>query len=602
MTWSPPPSPIEWPHAGPPRSRLYDDVYFSAGGGLAEAREVFLAGCGLPERWRSARRFTVGELGFGIGRNLLALLELWRSTAPAGGFLHVFSLEAHPLAAAEAARALAALGGPQDLARLIAARWPGRARGFHRVDFPEVSSTLDVAIGDAAEALGAWDGRADAWFLDGFSPAKNPAMWTGELMGLVARRSNPGATAATYAAAGAVRRALGDAGFGVERRAGALGKRHRLRAALPGLPPPKDARRVAVIGGGIAGASLARALAAMGTEARVFDAGDGPAPPPAVLVAPRLDAGLGAQAALFAQSARRALTLYEAADAVTGRSLLQLAAGPKDPRRFAAIARSDLFEPEAMRLISAAEAHTSLNESAGAALLIGDAGTVAPAAVLSAWTQNRYRVRVRRLAREGALWRGLDEAGEPLFEADAVCIAAGVGSTAFAPDLPLLPVRGQASFAPGASTWAAAAFGAWVLPTPAGVLFGATHDRGDTGLDVRDSDHQRNLAAVAAAQPRLAERLRASRLQGWAGVRAATPDYLPIAGALGDGLFCLTGLGSRGYTLAPLLAEHLAALIADAPSPLPRVAAALISPARFAERAARKRGSCNRSTSIDNLR
>jgi tRNA 5-methylaminomethyl-2-thiouridine biosynthesis bifunctional protein len=130
-----------------------------------------------------------------------------------------------------------------------------------------------------------------------------------------------------------------------------------------------------------------------------------------------------------------------------------------------------------------------------------------------------------------------------------------------------------------------------VIPTRDGVLFGATHDRGDIARDVRDDDHRRNLGFLAEGLPRLAERLAGAPLEGRASIRVATPDHLPVAGrapGASPGLFVLSGFGARGFTLAPLLAEHVAALIAGAPSPLPRPLAAAVDPARFAERAARR--------------
>src|SRR5690606_23732940 len=145
-----------------PRSRRFGDVYFSLQDGLAESRAVFLAGCGLPEAWRGRRRFTVAELGFGTGLNILALLELWRRERPDGGQLHIFSVEAHPLSAADAARAHAAWSELAELSALLASRWPGRTPGVHRVDLPEVDAILDLAVMDAAEALANWSGKADA--------------------------------------------------------------------------------------------------------------------------------------------------------------------------------------------------------------------------------------------------------------------------------------------------------------------------------------------------------------------------------------------------------------------------------------------------------
>src|SRR5579872_4649340 len=215
-----PASPVSFDADGLPRSRRYGDVYFSRAGGLAESRAVFLAGCGLPERWAGRRRFTVAELGFGTGLNVVALLALWRAHRPPEGQLSIFSVEAHPLTQAQARRALALWPELADVAEPVLARWPSGRPGFHRLDLAALGATLDVAVMEAGEALTAWDGVADAWFLDGFAPARNPAMWTPALMAQVAAKSAPGAVAATYTVAGEVRRALAAVGFAVERRPG----------------------------------------------------------------------------------------------------------------------------------------------------------------------------------------------------------------------------------------------------------------------------------------------------------------------------------------------------------------------------------------------
>src|SRR5580658_6146528 len=147
-----PASPVSFDADGVPRSRRYGDVYFSREGGLAESRAVFLAGCGLPGRWAGRRRFTVAELGFGTGLNILALLELWRVHRPSGGRLAIFSVEAEPLTADEARRALLAWPELATVANLLLARWPGRRRGFHRIELPELGASLDLAVMDAAPA------------------------------------------------------------------------------------------------------------------------------------------------------------------------------------------------------------------------------------------------------------------------------------------------------------------------------------------------------------------------------------------------------------------------------------------------------------------
>ena len=593
----PPESPLAWTEDGLPRSRRFGDVYFSSDDGLAEARAVFLDGCGLPDAWAGRRRFVVGELGFGTGLNIAALLELWRRTRPPGARLHVFSVEAFPIAADEAARALFRWPELADVARLMTARWPARVRGRRRVEFPEFDAVLDLAMLDVAEALDGWSGRADAWFLDGFSPALNPQMWTREVLGLVAARSAPGARAATFTVAGEVRRGLAEAGFSVEKRPGFGRKRERLEARLPGAAEDPPARRIAIVGGGIAGASAARAVRALGGEPLVFEAaapGHGGSGNPAALVTPRLDAALGEAAALFAQAFERAVGLYaDIEGAVVSHGVLQLAQTERDVERFARIAASDIFAPGALDLLQAEETTRRLGEPAPGALAQTSALVVDPRPILDAWAGQARPARIAALAAGPQGWRLLDPEGREIALADAVIVAAALASRELIEGLPLQPVRGQASWARIEAQVPAAAWGGYVLPMrDGGMLFGATHDRDDAGEEVRAADHVRNLEVLGRALPALAARLADVALEGRASVRAVTPDRLPLAGPAGaEGLFALTGFGSRGFAFAPLLAEHVAALALDAPSPIGRFSAELVEPARFARRAARRAGS-----------
>ena len=589
----PAPSPLTWTDDGQPRSRLFGDVYFSAQDGLAESRAVFLQGCGLPEAWAGRRRFVVGELGFGTGLNIVALLDLWRRTRPPDGRLHIFSIEAFPITADEAARALSRWPELADIAGLLCGRWPGCARGRHRVELPELGAILDLAVMDASEALASWTGAADAWFLDGFSPALNPGMWSDEILGLVAERSAPGARAATFTVAGHVRRGLAAAGFAVEKRPGFGRKRERLEASFPGAAADPPIRRVAIVGAGIAGAAAARAVRALGGEPILVEAahpGAGGSGNPAALVTPRLDAGLGEAARLFAQAFGRATALYAAIpEAVLSQGVLQLAADARDEDRFTRIAASDVFEPGALGLLDPDGAAARLAEPAPAALDQWSAQVVDPARILAAWTGPVVQAEVATLRRDDSVWILLDAGGREILNAEVVILAAALASRDLAPDLPLRPVRGQASWVRSPLAAPAAAWGGYVVPTADGLLFGATHDRDDAGADLRAADHARNLATLATALPGLAARIADAPLEGRASVRAVTPDRLPLAGGLGDGLFALTGFGSRGFSLAPLLAEHVAAQALGAPSPIGAAAAELVDPGRFARRAARRR-------------
>jgi len=579
---------LDWTPEGAPVSRRFGDVYFSREDGLAETRAVFLAGCGLPQAWVGRPRFTVAELGFGTGLNIIALLDLWSRHRPPGGRLSIFSVEAYPLSRADAARALAAWPELAPLAASLLARWPEKRRGFHRIDLPEFGACLDLALMEAGEALSRWGGRADAWFLDGFAPALNPDMWRDEVLQAVAARSAPGARAATFTVAGQVRRGLAAARFEVRRAPGHGRKRERLEAVLPGQGrDPGLAGPVAVIGAGIAGAAVRRALLALGVEAVPFEAeapGAGASGNPAGLVTPRLDAGLGPVARLAAQAYLRALDIYEGLPgAVISRGVLQLAATDRDAGRFARIAASDLFPEGTLRLLDPSAASARLGEVTDrAGLDQPGALSLDPRRVLQAWCRAPSAARIQSLEPTDGGWR-LSGPSEPqIFR--TVILATGADLRHLWPAAPILPVRGQVSWvaAPDPETPRAAGWGGYLAPMAGGFLFGATFRRGEASTDLTDEDHRANLESLAKVRPALAASLAGVALGGRARVRDTTRDHLPLAGAVPEepGDFVLGGRGARGVTWAPLLGEHVAARATGGPSPLPGDLAALVDPAR----------------------
>ncbi|MFP5478804.1 MAG: tRNA (5-methylaminomethyl-2-thiouridine)(34)-methyltransferase MnmD [Alphaproteobacteria bacterium] len=215
---------LDWRDDAIPVSRRFDDPYFSLAGGLAETRHVFLTGNDLPARFRDGLQ--IAELGFGTGLNLLATVLAHHGP----GHLHFTSFEAFPLPPEAIARALDAFPETAPLAPGFLAQWSAQTGPARTLRFPGLTAT--ILIGDARETLPAWAGRADAWFLDGFSPAKNPELWSPELMTQVARHTAPRGTFATYTAAGHVRRALADAGFTVTRQPGFGRKRHMTTGTL----------------------------------------------------------------------------------------------------------------------------------------------------------------------------------------------------------------------------------------------------------------------------------------------------------------------------------------------------------------------------------
>jgi len=209
---------LEWRNGKVPVSLRFQDPYYSLEDGLAEARHVFLGGNDLARRLCDG--FAIGELGFGTGLNLLATASLWRGLGRPGTLLYT-SFEAFPMRAEDMAQSLSAFPDLAGLADELVTAW---AEGKRRFSLGGVA--VSVIEGDARQTLPAWEGSADAWFLDGFAPARNPELWEEALLAEVARHTRPGGTAATYSAAGAVRASLARAGFTVERRPGHGRKRH----------------------------------------------------------------------------------------------------------------------------------------------------------------------------------------------------------------------------------------------------------------------------------------------------------------------------------------------------------------------------------------
>ena len=211
-----------------PVSETYGDVYHSSAGGHDQARHVFLSGNGLPGRWQGRESFSILETGFGLGLNFLATWLEWRSDRARSATLEFISVEKHPFSAGDMAAAHAAWPEFSALSEMLVSRWPPLVAGEHLVELEGGKCLLRLVFGDASEQLPLLDAAVDAIYLDGFSPAKNPDLWSPELCRTLARLSNAGATLATWSVAGHVRQSLAAAGFVVEKQPGFASKRQML--------------------------------------------------------------------------------------------------------------------------------------------------------------------------------------------------------------------------------------------------------------------------------------------------------------------------------------------------------------------------------------
>ncbi|WP_416795563.1 tRNA (5-methylaminomethyl-2-thiouridine)(34)-methyltransferase MnmD [Ciceribacter azotifigens] len=221
-----------WHEGDMPYSAAFGDHFYCQTDGRLECGHVFLSGNGLPARWQTDGLFRIGELGFGTGLNACETWRQWKLTRKPGGVLHFVSFELYPMSASDLSRALSRWPEIDAEREALAALWPSEPGGTIDLALDE-ATRLTVVCGDALASVTATDLAFDAWYLDGFAPSRNSAMWSAELMNAVFAKTVEGGTFATYAAAGFVRRNLIAAGFEVERRKGFAGKREMLCGVKP---------------------------------------------------------------------------------------------------------------------------------------------------------------------------------------------------------------------------------------------------------------------------------------------------------------------------------------------------------------------------------
>jgi tRNA 5-methylaminomethyl-2-thiouridine biosynthesis bifunctional protein len=268
------PARIEW-LGTTPYAVDFGDSYFSREDGPGESMAVFIDGNGLAQRFDAlepGELFIIGETGFGSGLNVLLAAREFARRAPSDAFLALISSELHPLTRADLQDALQHWPELESIAQPLLRQYPAACPGFHRVRLaPNIELTL--MFGDSEQMWQQQRATVDAWFLDGFAPDRNAAMWTPQLCRTLAEHSRPGASLASFTVAGAVRNALADAGFALGRKPGFGRKRHRLEGCMPGVWRARRIRRghALVVGAGLAGASSARALAERGWRVTVVD-------------------------------------------------------------------------------------------------------------------------------------------------------------------------------------------------------------------------------------------------------------------------------------------------------------------------------------------
>ena len=562
---------------GTPRSAEYDDVYHPRSGALAQARHVFLDGDALAARWRGKDRFVVLEIGFGLGNNFLATWAAWRADPARCRQLHFISIErAPPTRATFASLAREPLLAP--LAAELAQHYPPLTCNLHRIALDDGGVELLLAFGDVLAWLPQLVAGVDTFFLDGFAPARNPAMWDARLFKAMARLAAPGATVATWSAARAVRDGLRSAGFAVDKASGSGGKRDITRGRFaPRFAPRSSPRRestalvwppagrraedeqthpapIVIVGAGLAGCALASALAGRGMRALVLERGaaiaDEGAGNGAGIFHGVVHGGDGwharfHRAAAFAAAAavRAAIARHGVRGSTAG--LLRIETGLVLADMQALIDAQGLPADYVAAVDAAAASRLAGVRLPMPAWHFTGAGWVDRRGLARSWLADagnhielRLNCAVTSLRRVEQGWQLRDASGAAIATASAVALCNGDGSLGDATPWPIRRQRGQLSAV------AAADLASIVLPrlpiagagyvVPAlddTIWFGATSAWDDDDTILRRQDQQRNLDRLAALLE-LGTPPSLDRLAGRVGFRWASDDHLPIIGAV----------------------------------------------------------------------
>ena len=550
----------------------FDDVYFSREDGRQETEHVFIQHNQLPERfaaWQNRRPFVIGETGLGSGLNMLCAWACFDTYAPPKARLHLVSFERFPLRRDDLQRMLSAWPALKDKAERLIQLWPQPVLGVHRLPLSD-RVTLDIHLGDVIERLGQFEGRVDAWFLDGFAPSKNPDMWQPALYNGMARASRPGATFATFTSAGDVRRGLKAAGFEWQKVEGFGRKREMVCGHIS--TPPADTRRqntpwyippdesdipqhVAVVGAGIAGTATAHALARRGIRVSLIDP-----------KTPGREGSGNLQGAMYVKLAvntnlqsrfylstllyiRRLLDSLDPEHTLWHDcGVLSLATTEKEAQRQRNFLANHRLPDTVMKGLSADEVRTLVNttlpDEVYHGLLSPLAGWVRPYLICETLAATpgvtHYRRAMTDITPQGKGWRVTLDDGASL-EADAVVMANAWRANRIAPlaHLPLMPIRGQVSNVPveeGTPSPACVVCASGYAP-PAihgRQCFGATFIPRSTDDSLIMEDHLHNMDELQEMLPDCADALVAQgwkdAMEGKAGIRCASPDKSPFVG------------------------------------------------------------------------
>lgn len=574
---------LNWDPQGQPLSSQFDDVYFSKASGLDESRYVFIEHNQLAERFAALNEghtFVIGETGFGTGLNFLAAWQCFLEHAPAHARLHFISVEKYPLQPADLAKALELWPELAELREQLLQQYLAIHSGFQHFQLDNGRVSLTLLIGDVLEMLGQLDGNIDAWFLDGFAPAKNPEMWNDAVFAELARLSTAGSSLATFTSAGFVRRGLAAVGFAMQRPAGFGHKRQMLtgqfqpaeaasdpkqssapwfaRPTQTILPP--EQRHAIIIGAGLAGCASAASLAARGWRVTLIEQHDRIAQ----------EASGNAQGVLYLKLSahhtalsrfvltgfgytRRLLAAHSAEQSTqpalddndwSSCGVLQLAFNDKEQQRQAELAAH--FPETLLHPVNAEQASQLAGiELDKGGLFFPEAGWVNPPALCQLLIQHplitlKTSQQAVTLTQHDQEWQ-VHDADSLIASAPVVvlCNAAHVAQFSQTEHLQLKPIRGQTTQLPANSQQPI-----HCVISAKGYISPARHNQHTIGASFNFSEtspaptlaeHRSNLELLNQLSPAFkrqfaTDSLDLTLLKGHAAFRSTSNDYLPIVG------------------------------------------------------------------------
>ncbi|MBT5230703.1 MAG: bifunctional tRNA (5-methylaminomethyl-2-thiouridine)(34)-methyltransferase MnmD/FAD-dependent 5-carboxymethylaminomethyl-2-thiouridine(34) oxidoreductase MnmC [Methylococcales bacterium] len=624
------PAKLSWKN-NEPWSDLFQDRYFSDHQGEAETKYVFFKHNLLTERWQADQPFTIAETGFGTGLNFLLTAQLWQRHTN-NSWLSYVSFEKHPLQRQDLQRAQQLFPALKFISDALLPHYPPALAGQHLIVLPTLRIRLILIFGDIAQTLPQWHDKADAWFLDGFAPQRNSAMWSEATCQNIAQHTVKKGTFSTYAAAGFVRRQLNDSGFSVSKDSGFGVKREMLfgqyQPAQPAppltkpwfnLPATAHAKQACIIGGGIAGCSMAHALAEQGWDAHIFDRAN------------TLASGASGNAKGILQPAltsdhKPSSQFYSQAFILTGQRIQQLQdAGAHIQQQVCGVVQQTGSSKQRQRQLKVHQSfgdieHFLTKDTNTNNILYPSARWVAPAsfchALVDAFPKHinlHLNSHITHLTYQNQLW-SVWHHDTCLHQSAVVILCTGYDSIQFsqAHEMPLAFVRGQISEIKATPKSAALQHiycaDGYIIPAENGRhVIGASFEPNDPNTDLSDLSQQLNINRINTS---FGDTILPTHnpLSGRVSFRCSTPDYLPLIGPapsaphyqrdyaqlhhgnprttypLGryqPGLFLSTGYGSKGLTGALLGAQILTAMLNKQPVPVSRNVIEATHPARF---------------------